>query len=326
MTLDMLDLDLGIYEELDLVEEQIRERIDCGISTINEVARHVIDAGGKRIRPGLFLLSFKALRGEDISKVAPLAAAFELIHTGTILHDDINDGSILRHGKLTAHQKFGTTNSLVTGDYLFAKAFEIGSEYKKEIRDVILDASIGLAVGEIIQSQNIMNIDLTEKKYLDIIEKKTAGPISASAKAGGIMAGGTGSQIKILADFGLNMGIAFQIMDDILDVIGINTKTGKSVGKDISEGKLTILSIHALKHASPLQRERLKEVLLKTDNTNQGVSEAIDIIKNTQSVDFARNMGKKYADIAIGSIDNLPDSKWKSKLKYLAEFTIGRNY
>lgn len=326
MTLGMLDLDLGIYEELDLVEEQIRERIDCGISTINEVAHHVIDAGGKRIRPGVLLLSFKALQGKDIAKVAPLAAAFELIHTGTILHDDINDGSILRHNRLTAHQKFGTTNALVTGDYLFAKAFEIGSEYKKEIRDVILDASIGLAVGEIIQSQNIMNIGISEKIYLEIIEKKTAGPISACARAGGIMAGGTLAQIKILADFGLYMGMAFQIMDDILDVIGIKTKTGKSVGKDISEGKLTILSIHALKHSTPLQRERLKKVLLNPDNTNQEISEAIDIIKNTHSEDFARNMGKKYADIAIGSIDNLPDSEWKSKLKYLAEFTIGRNY
>lgn len=322
----MLELDSDALEKMDLVEERIRKCIDCGNFTIREVAGHVIDAGGKRIRPGVLLLTFKALNGKDIGKVVPLAAAFELIHTGTILHDDINDGSLMRRGKPTAHRKFGAANALVTGDYLFAKAFEIGSGYRKEIRDVILNASIGLALGEMIQSQNIKNLEFTEKRYLEIIEKKTAGPISACAKAGGIMAGGTGAQIESAAAFGLNMGMAFQIMDDILDVIGSEKSTGKSVGRDISEGKLTVLSIQALKRCGTRRRELLKEILLKDCNTEDELIRAVEIIRDTNSVEYAGKTGKRYADNAVKAIEELPDSRWKKNLTYLAEFTIRRKF
>ena len=205
-----MNLELGISKELQLVEEQIKKSIYCSIPSIEEVAHYIIDAGGKRIRPAVLLLSYKSLNGNDINETIPMAAAFELIHTGTILHDDINDSSAFRRGIPTAYQKFGTTNALITGDYLFVRAFEVGSGYGKEIRDLTIDACLKLVEGEIIQWENIKNIALTQEQYLVIIEKKTASPISAGAKTGGIMAKGTKSQIQQLGDFGLNLGIGFK--------------------------------------------------------------------------------------------------------------------
>jgi geranylgeranyl pyrophosphate synthase len=319
-------LDLGISKELQLVEEQINRSLDCGISSVEEVAHYVMDAGGKRIRPAVLLLSFRALSGEDILEAIPMAAAFELIHTGTIIHDDINDSSAKRRGIQTAYRKFGTTNALVTGDYLFVRAFETGSRYQEGIRSVTIDACIQLVEGEIIQWENMKNIALSQEKYLKIIEKKTASPIAAGAKAGGIIAKGTESQVNALGNYGLNLGIGFQITDDIIDVVGVEEKTGKSIGKDISEGKLTILSIHALKHSTPSQRKIIEEVLLKNHNTEDEILEAIAIIKDANSIEYAQNLAQKYADIAKESMSDLPDSKWKDNLKSLADFSVKRHH
>jgi geranylgeranyl pyrophosphate synthase len=272
------------------------------------------------------LTAYRALNGEDFKKVIPLAAALELIHTATLIHDDINDRSILRRGIPTAHEKFGTNKALLTGDYLFTKAMEIVNEYEKEIRDVIVDSCIILTIGEITQSHNIQNFELSEDKYLEIIKKKTARPISACSETGGIIAGIPKNQIICFRDYGLNLGIGFQIIDDILDVIGTDTEVGKYIGNDLCEGKPTILSIHALKHSKLPQRERLKEVLVKNDNTTEEILEGIEIIKDTGSVDYARKLSKEYGEKAKEAISVLPDSEGREEMERLADLAVNRSH
>lgn len=321
---NMLDLDLGISSEMQQVDDWMTDCITCGIETIADVGQYVFNSGGKRIRPAILLLSYKSLDGENISSVIPLAAALEVIHTGTIIHDDINDHSHLRRGLPTAHTKFGTTSALLTGDYLFVKAFEVVSDYDKEIRDIIIKSCVTLAEGEIIQSQSINNTSLSEEEYFEVIRKKTAAPISAGARAGGIIAGGAPPDTLMLKEYGLNLGIGFQITDDLLDVTGIDTQTGKFAGNDIREGKLTLLSIHALGNSD--KSDKLKEVLLKPNKEDHEVAEALDIIKDADSIGYAKELGREYAEKAKGSIDDLQDSSWKDNLTNLADFAVVRNH
>ena len=320
----MLDMELGILKEMQSVDDLIKNSVNPGIHSIEQVANHVINAGGKRIRPAVLLTAYNAINGENIQEAIPLAAALELIHTGTLVHDDINDSSCMRRGIPTAHTKFGTADSLLTGDYLFIRAIQIVNEYAKEIRDTIVDSCITLVTGEILQSNNINNVQFTEKEYLEVIEKKTASSISACAEAGAIIGGGSEDQINSLKTYGLNLGIGFQIIDDLLDVIGTETEIGKNIGNDLCQGKTTILSIHALNNSSPSQKEILQKVIVNKDKTAEEISEAIEIIKDVGSVDYARNLGEEYGKKAKEAIKTLPDGR--EKLELLVDFAIYRNH
>ncbi|MCK4757916.1 MAG: polyprenyl synthetase family protein [Thermoplasmata archaeon] len=322
----MMDIELYSSDDMKLVDDILNDNINCGVKIIEEVAHHVIDSGGKRIRPAVMLTAYKALDGKNIVEAAPLAASMELIHTGTLIHDDINDRSALRRGIPTAHMKFGTSAALLTGDYLFVKAFELLSEYGKELRDEITSACITLAIGEIIQAQNINNVSLTEQDYLSIIEQKTASPISASSRAGGLMAGGPDNYLSDLASYGLNLGIGFQIMDDILDVVGSKEDTGKIIGNDLNEGKMTILTIHALGNASQSENNFLKKVILNDRCTNDDIMEAIDIIRSAGSIDYAHELSMNYGGMARASLEELPRTADWDKLHLLADFAVDRNH
>ena len=322
----MMDIELYSSDEMKLVDDVINESIDCGIKIIERVSHHVIDSGGKRIRPAVMLAAYKSLNGKDVKEAVPLAASIELIHTGTLIHDDINDRSAVRRGMPTAHTKFGTSAALLTGDFLFVKAFELLSEYEKEVRDIITQACLSVAVGEIIQSQNITNIHLSEKDYLEIIEQKTASPISASSRAGGVMAGGQLAHHDILEAYGRNLGIGFQIMDDVLDVVGKHKATGKPMGNDLSEGKMTILSIHALNNTNNSKYKFLKSVILNNQNSMEDILEAIDIMKGAGSIDYARDLSVIYGEKARTVLEGLPDSEMINKLMLMANFAVDRNH
>ncbi|HEY5606303.1 MAG TPA: polyprenyl synthetase family protein, partial [Thermoplasmata archaeon] len=213
-------LDFGVAKELALVEERIRESIVSEEPLLNDIARYVIDAGGKRIRPVVTLLSFQALGGKDVRQAVDLAAALELIHSATLIHDDINDGGEMRRGRLAAYRKFGLQNALVTGDFLFVKAFGIGGKFDADIVELTANACAALAEGEIRQKRHAYDSGVSREEYLDIIRRKTAMPIMAGAKIAGLLAGARLEHVEAAGDYGLNLGIAFQIVDDILDVIG----------------------------------------------------------------------------------------------------------
>src|SRR2546426_90122 len=245
-------LDFGVAKEMALVEAKIRRSIVSEEPLLHDIARYVIDAGGKRIRPMVTLLAFRALGGTDVSQAIDLAAALELIHSATLIHDDINDGGEMRRGRLTAYKKFGLQNALITGDFLFVKAFGIGGKFDAEIVELTADACAALAEGEIRQKRHAFDTAVTHEEYLDIITRKTALPIMAGAKIIGLIAGARLEDIDAVGEYGLNLGIAFQIVDDILDVVGEGARLGKRTGTDLRGGNVTLVAIHALNDGSSI--------------------------------------------------------------------------
>ncbi|OGS49933.1 MAG: hypothetical protein A3K65_04370 [Euryarchaeota archaeon RBG_16_68_12] len=316
--------DFGVSRELDLVERRIREAVASDEPLLTEIAEYVIAAGGKRIRPTVTVLAFKAVDGTGIEKAVDIATALELIHSASLIHDDINDGGEYRRGRLTAFRKYGVQEALVAGDFLFVKAFGIGGKFEDEIVDMTARACASLAEGEIRQKRHAGDIDLTREQYLDIITRKTAVPISTGARAGALLGGGTLEQIEALGAFGLNLGIAFQIVDDILDVSGDDALLGKRPGTDIKEGNVTILAIHALSDGSSIDRSELIRILRKRNREWGEVRTALRMIQDTGAVEKSRAEARSFGDLARRSLEALPDSDARGRLRDLVDFVLSR--
>src|SRR5436309_2129324 len=264
-------LDFGVAKEMALVEAKIRQSIVSEEPLLHDIARYVIDAGGKRIRPMVTLLAFRALGGTDVSQAIDLAAALELIHSATLIHDDINDGGEMRRGRLTAYKKFGLQNALITGDFLFVKAFGIGGKFDAEIVELTADACAALAEGEIRQKRHAFDTNVSHQEYVDIITRKTALPIMGGAKIIGLIAGARLEDIEAVGEYGLNLGIAFQIVDDILDVVGDGARLGKRTGTDLREGNVTLVAIHALNDGSSIDVRSLERLIAKRRKREEDV-------------------------------------------------------
>ncbi|MFQ5911549.1 MAG: polyprenyl synthetase family protein, partial [Thermoplasmata archaeon] len=293
---------------------------------LTEVATYVVGSGGKRIRPTVILLAFYAAGGEDPSDAIEIASAMELIHNATLIHDDINDGGTLRRGMEAAYKKFGIGTSLVAGDYLFTRGFEIGGKFPERVVNITARACVKLAEGEIKQLRNLRNVDLRSEDYLDIVMRKTAMPISSGAEVGAIFGGGTEAQIRALADYGLNLGICFQIIDDILDVMGTKDVLGKPIGTDIREGNMTLIPIFALGNGVSREDEELRAILLKEEKTESEVSEALRILKESGAVEQAREKANKYAETAKECLSVPLVEKFKDRLIALTDFILERSY
>jgi octaprenyl-diphosphate synthase len=270
------------------------------------------------------LVSFKAVGGEDIKDIVPLAAAFELIHTATLIHDDINDGSDRRRGKLAVHKKFGTRNALIAGDFLFAKAFEIGTLFGKDVIKVASEASTKLAEGEILQTKNLFDVFMDMTTYLRIIECKTAVPFAAGAKVGGMIGGGSEQEISALESFGLNFGLAFQITDDILDTMGDTKRLGKPVGMDIVEGKMTAMTLFALRNLDEGDKQSLKKILIKERKKRADVKAALELIKSSGAKELAFELASHYVDRAKVDLNDISNDIARRQLEFYADNLINR--
>src|SRR2546425_12064369 len=235
-----------------LVEAKIRQSIVSEEPLLHDIARYVIEAGGKRIRPMVTLLAFRALGGTDAAQAIDLAAALELIHSATLIHDDINDGGEMRRGRLTAYKKFGLQNALITGDFLFVKAFGIGGKFDAEIVELTADACAALAEGEIRQKRHAFDTAVTHEEYLDIITRKTALPIMAGAEIIGLIPGARLEDIEAVGEYGLNLGIAFQNVDDNPDVVGGGAPPAESTRTDLREGGVSPAPIPAPHDGRPI--------------------------------------------------------------------------
>ncbi len=316
--------DFGVSRDLDSVERRIREAVASEEPLLTEIAEYVIAAGGKRIRPTVTLLAFKAVGGKEIERAVDIAACIELIHSASLIHDDINDQGEYRRGRLTAFRKYGTQEALVTGDFLFVQAFGIGGKFEDEIVEMTARACASLAEGEIRQKRHLGDVEMTREQYLDIITRKTAAPISTGARAGALVGGGTLDQIEALGAYGLNLGIAFQIVDDILDVVGEDDILGKRAGTDIKEGNVTILAIRALADGKAIDRSELLRILRKKNREWGEVHTALRMIKETGAVEKAREDARAFGDLALRSLDELPDSEARRHLRDLVEFVLAR--
>jgi geranylgeranyl pyrophosphate synthase len=315
-----------IIHDLLLVDEEILTHLQSEPPLLGEIGYYLISAGGKRVRPALTLLSFRAAGTQPIEVVVPIAAAIELIHTASLIHDDINDGTDLRRGILTANRKFGNSSALVAGDYLFVKAFRIGGKYDWEIVRIIADACALLAEGEIQQDLNQYNTDLSINEYLDTIHKKTASLISACSQVGAVLSGASSEIVEALTKFAFNIGMAFQITDDMLDVKGVEADTGKPTGNDIRDGQLSVVSIKALEQLKGDTKDELQTIIRKKENSDDEIKRAIDLIMSTDSMTFADTMANEYADKARDELHKLDESDYRDNLELIIEMIIQRSF
>jgi geranylgeranyl pyrophosphate synthase len=317
--------DSGVGKELALVETRIRESIVSEEPLLTDIASYVIEAGGKRIRPIVTLLAFQALGGKDIRQAVDLAAALELIHSATLIHDDINDGGETRRGRLAAYKKFGLQNALVTGDFLFVKAFGIGGKFDADIVELTANACAALAEGEIRQKRHAFDTGVSRDEYLDIIRRKTALPIMAGAKIAGLLAGARLEHVEAVGDYGLNLGIAFQIVDDILDVVGDGKRLGKPAGTDVREGNVTLVAIHALNNGSSIDHGELVRILRKRSKADGDVERVLAMIRDAGAIEKARTDARHFGFLAKEALGPIPESEAKASLVRLVDFVLSRD-
>jgi len=316
--------DFGIGAELEMVDARLREMVKSQEKTLTEASMHVIDAGGKRLRPTVTVLAYKAFGGTDGKKIVEIAAGFELIHSATLIHDDINDGGSTRRGKVTVYKKYGLHDAIVTGDFLFAKAFQIGGVFDKVVVETTAEACASLAEGEILQNRYRHRKDLTVDTYLKVIERKTAQPIRAGAMVGAYLAGASADEIEAVGRYGLNLGIAFQIVDDILDFTGDESRTGKASGNDLREGNLTLPSLLAIKDSEEAKTAILR-VIAEESPSEEEVARCASLVSRTGALERARGMGERYGTEALNSLGDVSNSGYSKGLRDLVTKVLSRD-
>jgi len=314
---------LGVSKELRMVDKRMRELVDSPQEILTSVALHVIDAGGKRVRPTLAILSHHALKGKDLSGLIDIAAAMELIHSATLVHDDINDGADVRRGKKAAYKQFGLHEAIVAGDFLFARAFYLGGLFGKEIVERVAVSTTKLAEGEMMQFAHKWDAHLSQEHYLQIIEGKTAHPIKSAAEVGACLAKGSPERIRALGNYGLRIGIAFQIIDDILDITASEKILGKSTGTDLREGSLTLPLIIAMEEDKKVAKE-IRAIFAKRHATDAEVEDALELVRESHAIHEATSIAEEYAEKAAGYLKKLPESTYRERLFELSQLVVSR--
>lgn len=304
------------------VDRVITHRLSSGVPLVSQVAHYIIGAGGKRLRPALLLLSAGALGCQDVQRFS-LAAVVEFIHTATLLHDDVVDDSALRRGNATANETFGNPASVLVGDFLYSRAFQMMVEAgNMRIMAVLADATNVIAEGEVLQLMNMHNAELDEASYLQVIRSKTAKLFEASARVGAILAGGSPAMEAACADYGQALGTAFQVIDDVLDYAGDSEVMGKSLGDDLREGKATLPLIAAMQRGTPAQRALVKQAI--EQGSEDKLAAVIDIVRSTGALDVARQAAGAEAARAVAAAQQLPAGPHASCLIELAAALLQR--
>ena len=311
-----------IADDMREVDRVIGERLDSGVPLVGQVARYIISAGGKRLRPALLLMACGAL-GYQGPLRHTLAAVVEFIHTATLLHDDVVDDSTLRRGNATANETFGNPASVLVGDFLYSRAFQMMVEAESmRIMQVLADATNVIAEGEVQQLMNMNNADLDEVGYLQVIRSKTAKLFEASARCGAILAGAEPRLEEACAEYGQALGTAFQVIDDVLDYAGDAAVMGKSLGDDLREGKATLPLIAAMQRGTAGERQLIRNAIENGSVTE--LNEVIEIVRRTGALDVARAAAAREAERAITAARLLPPGNHAASLIQLASQLLGR--
>lgn len=288
------------------------------------------ESGGKKLRPFLAMVSAGAL-GVKEEKALPYGIAIELVHNFTLVHDDIMDDDEMRRGQKTLHKKIGSAHAINAGDGLFALSFKILSETDvpgesiRGLLDEVASSVIVVAEGQEEDMSFEETFDITEKEFITMIEKKTSYLFKAATKGGAIIAGADVDEINHMSEYARKMGIAFQIQDDYLDLVGDQEEIGKDVGSDIRRGKRTLMVIHALHNLDEDKKNRLIEILEEKDNSVDEIKEAMDLMNSVGSIDYAKELAEKYGSEAKKELEILPDSEYKDILISLVDFMINRS-
>ncbi len=317
-------------DDMDYINKELANCIPNAYpSSLYEASRHLTKTGGKRIRPTLLTLAFAATdqNGRDIEYAAPIAVAIELIHTATIIHDDIIDKSSMRRGVETVNAKWGNDTAILAGDLIFSKAFGlVGTHENKEMSKIISEVCAKLSEGEVLEATHTQNTTMTEEVYLEVIDRKTASLFEAATRCGAILGGAQEKEIEALARYGHLLGLGFQMTDDVLDIVAGQKKLGKQIGMDIKSGKMTVPILHALKKSSKEDRKLLEEILEKKDLEKRDMETVLEIMDRTKSIEYALNRAKSFVKNAKKELRNLKKTKAKKALDMIAEHTISRQF
>jgi octaprenyl-diphosphate synthase len=320
----MQDIRAVVSAELDAVNTVIIEQLRSDVDMVENVGQYIVDAGGKRLRPLLVLLSSAALGAVTQSQIE-FAAVVEFIHTATLLHDDVVDGSSLRRGRPTANSRFGNASSVLVGDFLYTRAFQLMVRLGNEpLLRMMADTTNPIAAGEVLQLLRAGDATTSEEQYYDVIDRKTAVLFAAACEGAALLNGAPGSVTSALHDCGRKIGIAFQLVDDLLDYTGDPAETGKNVGDDLAEGKPTLPLIHVIREGSALQADLVREAI--SQRSRDHMPEILDAVKACGSLDYTRAAAERCRDDALADLRVLPESPARSALQALAELAVARRH
>jgi len=314
----------SISLEMQAVDTVIRSSLYSEVSLINTIGEHIINGGGKRLRPALVLLSSGLF-----SPIQPphhqLAAIVEFIHTATLLHDDVVDESAMRRGKSTANHLFGNAASVLVGDFLYSRAFQMMVQLKNmRVMEILSEATNVIAEGEVLQLLNIHNAEVTEQQYLKVIHYKTAKLFEAAMRLGAVINQASKQDEDALALYGMKLGTAFQLVDDVLDLSGDHNAIGKNLGDDLSEGKPTLPLLYAIQNSSPQQANALRKAI-KSGGLGD-LDSVLAAVRATQANEYVLGVAKQESLEGCSAIAHFPDSIYKQSLLDLADFAVTRSY
>jgi len=310
--------------DMQRVDALIRSRLASDVVLINQIAEHIIAGGGKRLRPMLHVLAAGAA-GYAGDKHVKLAAIVEFIHTSTLLHDDVVDESDLRRGRKTANALWGNAASVLVGDFLYSRSFQLMVELDDmRIMRILADTTNTIAEGEVLQLLNIGNADVDEAAYLAVIERKTAVLFAAATELGGLLGGLPDDQVAALRTYGMELGYAFQIADDLLDYVSDADTLGKNIGDDLAEGKPTLPLIYALQRADEEQRRSLRHAI--EHGGLDSLDRIIASIRDSGALERTRERAEQHARAARAALDSLPASAHRDALLALADYSVARNH
>jgi octaprenyl-diphosphate synthase len=313
-----------VGNDMDKVEKMLFSSISSEIDMLEEICRHIISSGGKRLRPLILLLTTQ-VSGYKGENHIPLACVVEFLHTATLLHDDVIDHAEIRRGNSSANKLWGNQATILAGDFFFSKAFSMAVETNNlKALNVIARTSRCMAEAETYQVAKSGDPLITEEEYFFIIKNKTASLISAASKIGGILGGLSERKLKALEDYGLNLGIAFQIMDDILDYSSNEKIFGKTIGKDFQEGSITLPYIAALGKSSPEDRKKMLKIAMTKGQGKNELSKILDLIEKYDGSAYAVKKAGEYSRYAVEALDVFEDNKKKKCLTGLAEYVVER--
>jgi octaprenyl-diphosphate synthase len=314
----------AIASDMEAVNQVIRQRLHSEVSLVNQIAEYIISAGGKRIRPVLVLLLANAYSYRGTAH-HELAAVVEFIHTATLLHDDVVDESSMRRGRQTANALFGNAASVLVGDFLYSRAFQMMvSLDNMRVMRILSDATNVIAEGEVLQLLNMHDPDVTEESYLKVIRSKTAKLFEAAAELGALVGGANDAQVAAAGEYGRSLGTAFQLIDDVLDYAGDATEIGKNVGDDLREGKPTLPLIWLMEHGTPEQRELVRNCIEQGDE--QHFDAVLAAVTSSGALEFTRREAIVAAERAAAAIADLPESEYRESLLQLCRFAVDRNH
>ncbi|WP_028303706.1 octaprenyl diphosphate synthase [Oceanospirillum maris] len=312
-----------VADDFSALNQYIIDQLHSRVPLVEKIAEYIVDSGGKRMRPLLVLLTCKALACNDDRRI-PLSALVEFIHTATLLHDDVVDESDMRRGRDTANNKWGNAPSVLVGDFLYTRAFELMVNIgHMDILKIYANATNVIAEGEVLQLTNVRNPKISEEQYMAVIKAKTAMLFEAATQSAAILSGGSDEQQKMMADYGNYLGLAFQLQDDLLDYKGDASAMGKNVGDDLAEGKPTLPLIRAMQVGSEEDAKLIRKAIRK--GGLELLEPVLEIINKTGALDYTEQKAYEMADRAKESLVCLPDSPYKARLALFADMAVKRS-